>query len=310
MIKNLSASSLLANIFNDHTPSTPKTDTKRVVQTTIRINQEVDFFTSYHSLRLGISKQDLLSLILQGVVNASTNLELSTFEIIFDRFKRIISQHKIPQIHTSFLISKVSSNSFSLGAISNIERFIDDFQPSTKKSVTEFFHLNPEWLSGGNTAPCSVPPIHSRDLSFEIIRKIKHSNKIEGFDNLERTILAVKGTDTTPSGMPSELILYKVNRWLLDKDCSFSTYQPLGLFQLLSREAEISINAVLKTAINDLNIYTSGIAVSNTIFNNLKSGTLLAEAVDIGFPTLFDINSIIKKGDDEDVNFVQNLIHC
>lgn len=269
-------------------PFNPKPGKSPLNQTTIRIDDETENFVKYQAELLGLSKQDMMAIMLKGVAVTTSNPNRTSLELAFDRFMYLLHEHKIPQIHASHVIESISGNDFPIACISNQDRFFDHFSPGIKGSIADFFSVDVMWLEGESLHPHHVSPIYSRDITFGMIQKLKKSVSYDSLEPGESSILVVKNTTITDEGLPEEVIIYQVQEWHMDSHMHFKTMHPMGIFHLHNQEALICLRAFLHTADVKLGILLNGITIEPASFHRLKVGSLPSEVLSgHGFPTIF-----------------------
>lgn len=302
--------SLLASLFTNQAPAAPEDSQEGVFQTTIRLDAKEKNFVQFHSDLLGISQQDMMALMIKGISRSTTNPQRTEYELAFDRFIQLLAEHEIPQIHCKQLIESVTGEQFPLGCLSNQDKFFNIYSPSIKGITADFFSVSPLWLEGGNTNPLIVNPIYSRDLSFKIIQEVKNSLSVPNLNLTNSSLLVIKDERRTANGLPEEVLLYKISEWSIDEYMHFKTYKPLGIFQLLSDEANICLKAILHYCDHKIGIPINGITTKPNILHALKGGALPANSLKGGFPDIFSPASLYDASDCEETNHMIDLLSC
>lgn len=302
--------SLLASLFTNQAPAALEDSNEGVFQTTIRLDANEKHFVAFHSELLGISQQDMMALMIKGISRSTTNPQRTEYELAFDRFIQLLAEHEIPQIHCKQLIESITGEPFPLGCLSNQDKFFNIYSPLIKGKTAQFFSVSSLWLEGGNTNPLIVNPIYSRDLSFKIIQEIKDFHSVSNLELNNSSILVIKDERRTISGLPEEVLLYKISEWSIDSFMNFKTYKPLGIFQLLSEDAHICLKATLHYCDHNIGIPINGITTKQNIFHALKCGALPANSLKGGFPDIFSPAALYADTGCEETNHMIDLLSC
>jgi len=307
---------LLNNLFGLDVPSLPTgTNKEEIKPSTFRLNSITNYFFSYHADQLGISLQDMVSMVLTAVAKATNSPVLTEFELAIDRFKHIFEAHGIPQIHAKHIIDSHNENKFPLGAMTNDTILLENYTPAVKDALGHIFGVRRGWLSGTNERATIADPIYSRDVAYKICQHLEHPINLKDICTPDSDlVLIISDNDRihgdTNNDMPNEVMLFTCVEYVLDKHMRFRTYRLCGIFAFANIEAKICLQAVVQYALQrSVPLNVKGQAYSQDIVTRLKLGYLPADCFSNGHPTDWDIHSIVPQvGVDSEVDMLCELI--
>lgn len=315
MRKKISLHDLMTELFD--VPAPPFVSNTKVAAkpTTIRPSPQVANFYEFHANRLGISMQDMISLTITAVANASSHPVETEFQLAVSRFKHIFEAHNIPQIHAKHVIDSYDDEiTFPLAALANEKILLENFTPSVKQSISRIFGVREDWLSGTGKQSTIANPIISRDYAYSVFKDLTTPVKLNNIAMKNHSLLLVKsesdlGLDIDGKEYPFEVLLFITYEWQLDKHMSFNTLTLAGAFPLANQEARICLQALLVCVGKLTNpLICNGASYSQESIIAVKNGLLPADCFKKGFPSLWDTRTLFPDDNNADVNLLVSLL--
>jgi hypothetical protein len=131
-------------------------DTSSQNPISIRFKPETRRFLDHQANALNTSLQSVISIILDGVVEASTDDTQATLRTIRERFFYLFQTHNID--HPG-IVSIMKPYGFTLSALGDNSRLLDLLDQKTIQFLASVFSVRPEWISGASDL---ITPIDSR----------------------------------------------------------------------------------------------------------------------------------------------------
>lgn len=187
----ISLSKLLNTIFSP-TPKEKLTvlPDEKNAPITLRLEPDIKKYCEFNAQRSGLTTQAFISLVLKGVMSASSDEQKSQLFLMKERFLEIFKAHKIPLADIPNLFNDFS---FPLSSLTSDQGIIDILTPGYIDKICTLFVLNEKWLKGVNDN-CCIGFRWYKNV-FQICKKIIENKadllivkkKGEGFINTNNT---------------------------------------------------------------------------------------------------------------------------
>lgn len=119
---------------------------------TLRLEPDIKKYCEFNAERSGLTTQAFISLVLKGVMSASTNEQESQLFLMKERFLEIFKAHKIPLADVPMLFEDAK---FPLSNLTSDKGIIDILTPGNIDKICTMFALNENWLKGVSDS-CSI----------------------------------------------------------------------------------------------------------------------------------------------------------
>lgn len=127
--------------------STPVRDGR--TPTSIRLKPETRHFLEMQAQVLNTSVQSLIDVILDGVVEATTDTSSARLRSIRERFFHLMDAHRLD---LPAAVELMMSYGFTLSALNSVDRLLDLMTPDAINHLAETFHVRKSWLRGQSDA--------------------------------------------------------------------------------------------------------------------------------------------------------------
>lgn len=234
----LSLESLLHRLVSQGNQIASQTQARTAERTptTIRLKPRTKHFLEAQAEALNTSVQSMIDLILDGVVEATTNEPNAQLRAIRERFFLLMQAHGLDQSAVAELMSPYG---FTPSALDDADQVLDLLTPPALKHLADVFHVRGDWLRGTSdiTVRCDYDAGWFQNLPQTAHQLISHKRaglkpelifvRRQGAD-FER---ASRDNDVGPGGVvearnePIGVVLRL--RRTLASGTSFSIYQPL-----------------------------------------------------------------------------------
>ena len=121
--------------------------------TSIRLKPATKHFLEAQATVLNTSVQGLIDLILDGVVEATTDDPTARLRSIRERFFMLMQAHGLD---LPAAVELMSSHGFTLSALNNADRLLDLMTPRALEHLAETFHVRSDWLRGATDRAVSA----------------------------------------------------------------------------------------------------------------------------------------------------------
>jgi len=111
--------------------------------TSIRLKPATKHFLEAQATALNTSVQGVIDLILEGVMEATTDDPTARLRSIRERFFMLMQAHHLDLPAAAELMTPFG---FTLSALSNTDRFLDLMTPAVIECLVDTFHVRSEWL--------------------------------------------------------------------------------------------------------------------------------------------------------------------
>nr|WP_315239977.1 hypothetical protein [uncultured Albidiferax sp.] len=123
--------------------STPVRDGR--MPTSIRLKPETRHFLEAQAQVLNTSVQSLIDVILDGVVEATTDTPSARLRSIRERFFHLMEVHRLD---LPAAVELMAPYGFTLSALNNVDRLLDLMKPDAINHLAETFHVRKAWIRG------------------------------------------------------------------------------------------------------------------------------------------------------------------
>lgn len=121
--------------------------------TSIRLKPATRHFLEAQATALNTSVQGLIDLILDGVVEATTDDSNARLRSIRERFFMLMQAHRLD---LPAAVDLMSSYDFTLSALSSADRLLDLMRPAAIEHLADTFHVRRDWLRGASDRAVSA----------------------------------------------------------------------------------------------------------------------------------------------------------
>ncbi len=214
---SLSLSKLIANLIKqpdkEEYISLPDEEIK---PTTIRLDPAVRRFCNDQSEKLGLSIQAFISMTLKGVMLESTNPVQTTFQLMYDRFFELFSEHHIA---LSDIPSVLSQSNITRSMLADKNRVIDFLSDDFINTLKDKFNVSPSWLKGVKDASVSINHIEwykNIDQYCSYIIKLKSEGLNPHLMFIKSAITDLSSTEHADHGNNEVMPIIRTERKYLD----------------------------------------------------------------------------------------------
>ncbi len=167
---------------------------------------------------LNTSVQSLIDVILDGVVEATTDTPSARLRSIRERFFHLMEVHRLD---LPAAVELMASYGFTLSALNSVDRLLDLMTPDAINHLAQTFHVRKTWLRGqGEGAIRSGGYVHwYKDMPATAQRLIAH---VKAGDKPELMFIRRRGAD--------------FERAFKDNDAGNARLEPVGVVMRMARE--------------------------------------------------------------------------
>lgn len=120
---------------------------EEIKPTTIRLEPAVRKFCDDQALKMGISVQAFIAMVLNGVMLESTNPVKSELLLIYERFFEVFKMHSIMIADIPAVLKRFH---LTLSTLTDKNKLLDMLNDELISYMSDFFIMNPEWLKGAS----------------------------------------------------------------------------------------------------------------------------------------------------------------
>lgn len=127
--------------------------------TSIRLKPSTRLFIEKQAEALSTSQQSVITMILDGVAEATSDPVAGTLRTMRERFFHVFNAHKLD---LPGIVSVMSPMGFKLSDLSNSNRMLDLLDRKVLQHLAQTFFVQIEWVSGASDFPVSTGNIDVR----------------------------------------------------------------------------------------------------------------------------------------------------
>ena len=121
--------------------------------TSIRLRPRTKAFIDATAEAMGLSAQNVIGLMLDGVAETSLGTGRAKAQIIIDRFHLVFDRHQLDLPSTSELLAPYG---ITRSMLRDEDRLIDALSPEVIRFVSKLFHIGEEWLRGASDRAVNI----------------------------------------------------------------------------------------------------------------------------------------------------------